>query len=101
MDDVAPGPASSEPWRLSPSVVVPVRDGGRNFECCLQRLRGSSLTGYELIVVDDGSSDDSAALALQAKATVVRLPAQRGPAAARNLGAQMARSNLVFFLDAD
>jgi hypothetical protein len=59
------------------------------------------LTGYELIVVDDGSSDDSAALAVRAGATVVRLPTRRGPAAARNLGAQAARTNLVFFLDAD
>jgi len=101
MDDVPPGPASSEPRRLSLSVVVPVRDGGRDFECCLQRLRDSLLTGFELIVVDDGSSDDSAALALRAGATVVRLPTPRGPAAARNLGAQAARSSLIFFLDAD
>jgi hypothetical protein len=78
-----------------------VRNGGRNFERCLQRLRESRVTDFELIVVDDGSTDDSAALALHAGATVVRIPAPRGPAAARNLGAQAASSSLIFFLDAD
>ncbi len=62
MDDVPAGPASPGPRRPSLSVVVPVRNGGRDFEHCLRRLRDSLLTDYELIVVDDGSTDDSAAL---------------------------------------
>ncbi len=101
MDDVPAGPASPMLRRPSLSVVVPVRNGGHDFGRCLQRLRGSSLTDYELIVVDDGSTDDSAATATGAGATVLRLPTPRGPAAARNLGAQAASSPLVFFLDAD
>src|SRR5262249_16282584 len=56
---------------------------------------------FELIVVDDGSTDDSAARALDARATLLRLPSPRGPAAARNVGAQASRSELIFFLDAD
>jgi hypothetical protein len=59
------------------------------------------VTDFELIVVDDGSTDDSAELARQAGATVVRNPTPSGPAAARNLGAQAASSRLIFFLDAD
>ena len=101
MDDVPAGPASPEPRRPSLSVVVPVRNGGRDWECCLRRLRDSDMTDFELIVVDDGSTDDSAAPALRAGATVIRIPTPRGPAAARNLGAQAARSSLIFFLDAD
>ncbi len=101
MDDVPAGPASPLLRRPSLSVVVPVRNGGRDFERCLRRLRGSSLTDYELIVVDDASTDQSAATAGEAGATVLRLPAPRGPAAARNLGAQAASSQLIFFLDAD
>jgi GT2 family glycosyltransferase len=101
MDDVPAGPASPELLRPSLSVVVPVRNGGRDFGRCLQRLRGSSVNDFELIVIDDGSTDDSAASALQAGATVLRLPMPRGPAAARNLGAQAAGSALIFFLDAD
>src|SRR5580704_13102365 len=101
MDDVPAGPASPEPRRPSLSVVVPVRNGGRDFEHCLRRLRDSLLTDYELIVVDDGSTDDSAALARRAGAMVVRIPTPHGPAAARNLGARAARAPMVFFLDAD
>ncbi len=86
MDDVPAGPASPVPRRPSLSVVVPVRNGGRDFERCLQRLRGSRLTDFELIVVDDGSTDDSAARARRAGAIVVRFPTPHGPAAARNLG---------------
>jgi GT2 family glycosyltransferase len=101
MDDVPAGPASRVPQRPSLSVVVPVRNGGSDFGRCLQRLRESSLDDFELIVVDDGSSDDSAARALDACATLLRLPSPRGPAAARNVGAQASRSEFIFFLDAD
>jgi glycosyltransferase involved in cell wall biosynthesis len=101
MDDVPAGPTGPEPRRPSLSVVVPVRNGGRDFERCLQRLRDSHLADFELIVVDDGSSDDSASRALAAGATVVRQASPQGPAAARNLGAQAARAPLIFFLDAD
>jgi GT2 family glycosyltransferase len=81
--------------------VVPVRNGGRNFERCLRRLRDSFLTDFELIVVDDGSNDDSAAIALRAGAILVQNVARQGPAAARNLGARTATAPLIFFLDAD
>jgi len=54
-----------------------------------------------LIVVDDGSTDGSAALAESFGASVVRHQVPLGPAAARNLGARAATAPLVFFLDAD
>jgi GT2 family glycosyltransferase len=101
MDDVPAGPASPELRRPSLSVVVPVRNGGRDFERCLLRLRDSFLTDYELIVIDDGSTDDSADLAARAGATVFRHPTPQGPAAARNWGARVAKAPLIFFLDAD
>jgi GT2 family glycosyltransferase len=101
MDDVPAGPASPGPRRPSLSVVVPVRNGGRDFERCLRRLRNSLLADFELIVVDDGSTDDSAAVAARAGAIVVRFETPQGPAAARNRGAREASAPLIFFLDAD
>ncbi len=101
MDDVPAGPVSPGPRRPSLSVVVPVRNGGRDFERCLRRLRDSLLTDFELIVVDDGSTDDSASSARKAGALVVTIPTPQGPAAARNLGAKAAGASLIFFLDAD
>ena len=87
MDDVPAGPASPEPRRPSLSVVVPVRNGGRDFERCLRRLRDSLLTDFELIVVDDGSTDDSAAWPPEAGATVVRDPDAAGPGGRAEPGA--------------
>jgi len=82
-------------------VVIPVRNGGRDFEHCLRRLRDSLDSDFELIVVDDGSVDGSAAVARQAGAIVIRNSSPQGPAAARNRGAQAALAPLIFFLDAD
>lgn len=101
MDDVPAGPASPEPRRPPLSVVIPVHNGGPDFERCLRRLRDSDQLEFELIVVDDGSTDDSAAQALAYGATVVSHATALGPAAARNLGAQAAAAPLIFFLDAD
>lgn len=101
MDDVPAGPASPGPRRPLLSVVIPVRNGGRDFEHCLRRLRESRTTDFELIVVDDGSTDDSAAQARRAGALVVRHETPLGPAAARNTGANLASAPFVFFVDAD
>src|SRR6185312_10918879 len=101
MDDVPAGPASPEPRRLGLSVVIPVHNGGRDFEHCLRRLRDSLETRFELVVVDDGSTDGSAELAASFGARVIRHDVAKGPAAARNAGAQAASGPIVFFLDAD
>ncbi|AGA30688.1 glycosyltransferase family 2 protein [Singulisphaera acidiphila] len=101
MDDVPAGPAYPEPRRPPLSVVIPVHNGGLDFERCLRRLRESDQADFELIVVDDGSADNSAALAESYGAIVVRHETALGPAAARNLGAHTATASIVFFLDAD
>lgn len=101
MDDFPAGPASPRPRRPTLSVVIPVNNGGRDFERCLRGLRDSSWTDYELLVVDDGSTDDSARLAEWFGAQVIRNPRKLGPAAARNDGALAASAPLLFFVDAD
>jgi glycosyltransferase involved in cell wall biosynthesis len=83
------------------SVIVPVRDGGVAFERCLSALRASTGNDFELIVVDDGSLDDSGAKALASGARVIRSARPRGPGAARNLGAESARGEWLLFVDAD
>lgn len=83
------------------SVVIPVHDGGDAFVRCLEALGRARFDDREIVVVDDGSSDDSAGAARRAGARVVATDRQRGPAAARNLGARYARGRLLLFLDAD
>ena len=54
-----------------------------------------------MIVVDDGSADDSADVAREFGASLLSTGSQSGPAKARNLGAKEARGQILFFLDAD
>jgi glycosyltransferase involved in cell wall biosynthesis len=83
------------------SVVVPAYNASRTLPTCLAALQASAGPTREVIVVDDCSTDDSAAIAAQHGARVVRLAAQSGAAAARNAGARVARSKILFFTDAD
>jgi len=89
----------------SVSAVMPVRDGAaflrRSLPVLLARVPDDLL---EVIVVDDGSTDDSAAYAASLGARIVRAPspvAPEGPAGARNRGVDACRGDVVLFLDAD
>ena len=83
------------------SVITPVHDGGDAFRDCLAALEACTPPAHELIVVVDGGSDGSAALAKASGATVVELPASLGPARARNFGAKAATGDVLLFVDAD
>ncbi|MEO0478792.1 MAG: glycosyltransferase [Planctomycetota bacterium] len=85
------------------TTVVPVKDGADELRRCLTALRASTVDPelHELLVVDDGSSDDSSAVAREFGATVLRFEQNRGPAFARNRGAELARGQILFFCDAD
>jgi glycosyltransferase involved in cell wall biosynthesis len=84
------------------SVVVPVHNGAATLRLCLEALGRTRGPTWECIVVDDGSDDNSAEIARAWGARVVRTgDTPRGPARARNLGAEVARAPLVCFVDAD
>jgi glycosyltransferase involved in cell wall biosynthesis len=82
------------------SVVVPAYNEARHLRRCLRSLQSQTLTPCELIVVDDGSRDETAAVADALGAMVIRTP-HRGPAHARNRGAALARGDILVFVDAD
>lgn len=96
-------PASLEPHSLRLSVIVPVRNGDDVLAESLAAVRASDFpaSDWELIVVDDGSTDRSAELAQGLADAVERMPLARGPAAARNRGALRARGADLVFIDAD
>lgn len=83
------------------SVIIPVYNGGSAFKTCLQALYQSTFNDWELIVVDDGSTDGSDRMARQWDAKLFYTTGRAGPAAARNLGAHVARGRYLFFTDAD
>lgn len=89
---------------LTLSVVVPVRDSESTLDEVLTAIRASELPRdeYEIIVVDDLSSDASVAIAARYADAVVRLSGSRsGPAYARNRGVELARGEIVAFVDGD
>ncbi|HMI48377.1 MAG TPA: glycosyltransferase family 2 protein [Gemmatimonadaceae bacterium] len=86
------------------SVIVPVREGNATLARALNAILASELPrdSYELIVVDDASSDSSPELAARYADTVVRLTARKsGAAYARNRGAELAKGEFLAFVDAD
>lgn len=84
------------------SLIIPVYNGGRDFQRCLAAVAASTARPHEWLVVDDGSRDDSARWAREAGARVVHTDrAGSGPALARNLAARHATGDLLFFCDAD
>ena len=85
------------------SAIVPARDAAATIGRTLAALQAQTLGAgrNEVIVVDDASGDDTAAIAERAGVRVVRLAAQRGPAAARNAGVAAARAPVLAFTDAD
>lgn len=83
------------------TIITPVYNGGKAYRECLDAFRRSTFTDWEMIVVDDGSTDGSDRLAEEFGAKVLRTSGRVGPGAARNQGAQEARGDFVFFIDAD
>jgi cellulose synthase/poly-beta-1,6-N-acetylglucosamine synthase-like glycosyltransferase len=84
------------------SVIVPVFNGANTLDACLEALAGQSTgeTEYEVIVVDDGSTDGSAGVAARYGVQVIRQK-NAGAAAARNRGAQLAQGAILLFTDSD
>jgi glycosyltransferase involved in cell wall biosynthesis len=86
------------------SVIVPAHNAAHLLERSLGALRDSRFPEeqWELIVVDDGSTDDTTAVASRYADDVVRLPGRPyGPAYARNRGFEASRGDIIFFFDAD
>ena len=82
------------------SVLLPVRDGARHLPEALDSLRAQTFQDFELIVVDDGSHDDSAPIAEAHGAHVLRQE-QQGLVAALGRGRAAARGRFVARMDAD
>jgi lipopolysaccharide/colanic/teichoic acid biosynthesis glycosyltransferase/GT2 family glycosyltransferase len=84
------------------SVIVPAYNAAGTLEACLDALEHQTVRRerYEVIVVDDGSSDRTAGIAQAHGARLIQ-QANAGPAAARNRGARAAQGDLLLFTDAD
>lgn len=94
-------PTDSSSDYLTVTVVVPVHNSRELLRRCLAALEHSTYRHFDILVVDDASTDDSAELAREFGAQVARLNGNRGPAYARNRGAEAASGDILLFIDAD
>ncbi|MGB8275432.1 MAG: glycosyltransferase family 2 protein, partial [Alphaproteobacteria bacterium] len=89
------------------SVIIPAFNAADDIENAIGYVARQTFTDFEVIVVDDASTDETAARARDILGrnrlahTVVRLPVNAGPSAARNMGVSLARGEYVAFLDSD
>ena len=83
------------------SVIIPNYNGGKTIGDCLEAVLASDYGEFEVIVVDDCSSDDSIEVIKRFPCKLVRLDRHSGAAKARNAGAWQSRGEILFFTDAD
>ena len=83
------------------SVIIPAFNSSSTISSCIESVLKQGFKDFEIIVVNDGSTDETEKIVK--KFSGVRLLSQenRGPAAARNLGASKAKGEIVAFIDAD
>lgn len=85
------------------SVIIPLYNAERFVEETIESVLNQTYRNLEIIVIDDGSSDNSLQVANKYKSRGIKIfsQANRGASAARNLGIQHATGDFIQFLDAD
>ena len=84
------------------SIIIPVRNCSSYIGQAIESIQNQQSSGFEMeiIVVDDGSVDDSGNIAASLGCTVITIPAS-GVVKARNIGVKAAKGDFILFLDAD
>ncbi len=83
------------------SVVIPTHNRSARLSECLDALLAQDYSDYEIILSDDGSTDNTAQVAAKYPRVKYIRNERRGPAAARNRGLEQARGEIVAFTDDD
>lgn len=87
------------------SIIVPVYNASATIKCCIESVLSQTYTNFELVIVDDGSTDDSLAIcekfAMSDSRIIVRHQENKGVSAARNFGITLCNGEWISFLDSD
>src|SRR5215469_16254906 len=82
------------------SVIVPVHNGLHVIGRCLEAIRLSTYTNFEVLVVDDCSTDETPQIVNNFGVQCLKTPRKLGPSGARNLGADHGMGEILLFVDA-
>jgi glycosyltransferase involved in cell wall biosynthesis len=82
------------------SVIIPAYNESRGIARVIRIIRSSPLIG-EIIVIDDGSSDDTSHKALRSGVRVITFPRNKGKGCAMQIGVRKAKNDTILFCDAD
>jgi len=83
------------------SVVIPNYNGSATIRNCLSALYESDHENFEVVVVDDCSSDESTGIIREFPCRLIRLDKRSGAARARNIGARNSKGDILLFIDSD
>jgi glycosyltransferase involved in cell wall biosynthesis len=83
------------------SIIIPVYNEEKDLGNCLSSLQRQSYKNLEIIVVDDGSTDNTRKIAKSFKKVKLIKGEHKGPGFSRNLGARQAKGEILSFVDAD
>ncbi len=83
------------------SIIIPCHNVAETLETCLECTTAQTYRDYEIIVVDDASTDATVEVARRFDVNLVVLDSQVGAGGARNAGAACATGEVLFFVDAD
>jgi GT2 family glycosyltransferase len=89
------------PSRPRVSIIIPTYNGESTLAECLACVFRSSYEAFEVVLIDDGSTDRTREIAAGFPVRLISTEGRVGPAAARNLGARAAEGDILFFIDSD
>ena len=83
------------------STIIPVYNGAKYLNTCLENILSQSYKNLDIIVIDDGSTDETAEITRKYPVNLIRHPHNRGLSAARNTGIDAAKGEYIHFMDVD
>lgn len=83
------------------SIIIPNYNSEKTLKLCLDAIYLQDYPNFEVIIVDDLSSDNSLGIARTYPCKILKAQKNGGPGVARNIGTKFAKGNILFFVDSD
>ena len=83
------------------SIIIPVYNAQKTLVRCLNAIYKSKYNDYEVVIVDDDSTDSSRSIARGYKCRMIKLKKRYGAATARNVGVKNSKGEILVFVDSD